>query len=395
MNRLQVGIFGETNAGKSSLFNALTNTNIAIVSDESGTTTDAVQKTMELAPFGPITLIDTAGLNDETTLGTKRLEKTTAIINRIDLAIYVIDAARIKLSIDLYNDFAKKLTTVNTPHILAVTKSDVADSIGAKSLPSAAISVSIHESDTIDKLKKLMVQELSQIKTDDGSLIGDLIPPGSTVLLVAPIDSAAPAGRLILPQVNLLRDCLDHGITAHIATVDTLPNAMANLKKIHLVVTDSQVFSAVEKIIPQDMPLTSFSILMARQKGDIEVLLKGINAIQNLTDGDNVLIAEVCTHSRTHEDIGQVKIPAALKKLTGGKNLNITFTQGRDYPIESGNFALIIHCAGCMISRKEKMNRIKAAQDAGIPITNYGLFLAHASQILERSTGILHKVGGK
>ena len=386
-NRLHVGIFGETNAGKSSLFNALVNTDISIVSEESSTTTDSVQKAMELLPFGPIVLIDTAGLNDSTTLGQKRLEKTKKIVERIDLALYVIDASKINASIAAYNEFAAMLKDRDIPHILAITKSDIPDSAADHQL-THAISVSIHESNTIDNLKQAMVRELSAIKDDAETLLGDLLPPGSTVVMVVPIDSAAPKGRLILPQVQLIRDCLDNGNMVHISTEKELPLMLANLKHVDLVVTDSQAFGQVSQIVPKEIKLTSFSILMARQKGDINTLLEGIKAVANLQNGDKILISEVCTHSRTHEDIGQVKIPAALRKLTG-KELELEFTQGRDFPEDLHQYAMIIHCAGCMITPREMKNRIKTARDAGVPITNYGLFLAHAAGVLERSVEIL------
>lgn len=386
-NRLHVGIFGETNAGKSSLFNALTNTDIAIVSEEMGTTTDSVQKAMELLPFGPIVLIDTAGLNDSTTLGQKRLEKTKKIIERIDLALYVIDASRIRGSITAYHAFAAMLKDRDIPHIVAITKSDVPDSAADSELPHG-ISVSVYESDTIEHLKQAMVRELSAIKDDADTLLGDLLSPGSTVVMVVPIDSAAPKGRLILPQVQLIRDCLDNGCMVHISTEKELAQMLDNVKHVDLVVTDSQAFKQVSQIVPKAIKLTSFSILMARQKGDISILLEGIKAVANLQNSDKVLISEVCTHSRTHEDIGQVKIPAALKQMTG-KDLVLEFTQGRDFPDDLSAYAMVIHCAGCMITPREMKNRIKTAKDAGTPITNYGLFLAHATGILERSIEIL------
>jgi len=288
-----------------------------------------------------------------------------------------------------YDDFSAALKSKNTPHIVVIAKSDVPDSASEDDLPRGAIGVSVYEPDTIDVLKEAMVRELSAIKNDDETLIGDLLPPGSTVLMVVPIDSAAPKGRLILPQVQLIRDCLDNGITAFVSTVDTLANALENIQRIDLVVTDSQVFAQVAEIIPREMKLTSFSILMARQKGDIEILHDGINAIKTLKNGDRVLVSEVCTHSRTHEDIGQVKIPNALRKITD-KNIDIDFAQGRDYPIKADKYTLIIHCAGCMITPKEMQSRIDIAREAKTPITNYGLFLAHVAGVLERSIEILH-----
>jgi len=231
---------------------------------------------------------------------------------------------------------------------------------------------------------------LSSIKKDDDTILGNLLPSGPTVLMIVPIDSAAPKGRLILPQAQLIRDCLDNGIMAHVVTEKDIESALANLRQVDLVVTDSQVFGLAASKIPQEIPLTSFSILMARQKGKIDVLLEGIKAITKLKPGDKILISEVCTHNRTHEDIGHVKIPTALRKLVGGE-LEFDFTAGRDFPDDLSQYALIIHCGACMITSREMKNRITDAQEAGTPITNYGLFLAHANGILERSIDAILK----
>ena len=353
-NRLHVGIFGKTNAGKSSLFNAICETDIAIVSAQPGTTTDYVQKSMELAPFGPIVLYDTAGLGDDTLLGRQRVNKTLKLLNRIDFALYVACKDD-----DCYDGFRALLEKKNIPHIV------------------------IHRYNNIAELKATIAHHLSAIKSDNDTLLGGLLPPGSTVLLVVPIDSAAPKGRLILPQAQLIRDCLDNGIMAHVATQNEIDTALANIKKIDLVVTDSQVFGLVAAKIPPEIHLTSFSILMARQKGKIDVLLDGLNAIEKLKPGDRILISEVCTHNRTHEDIGHVKIPAALRKIAG-EELLFDFTAGRDFPDDLSRYALIIHCGACMITSREMKNRIADAMEAKVPITNYGLFLAYANGILKR-----------
>jgi len=357
-SRLQVGIFGQVNAGKSSLFNAFCDTDIAIVSAQPGTTTDYVQKSMELIPFGPIVLYDTAGLGDETPLGRQRVDKTLKLLNRIDFALYVASEGD-----NCYKDFKSALEKKNIPHMV------------------------VQRGDDIIQLKHALAEQLSAIKIDDDSILGGL-SPGATVLMVCPIDSAAPKGRLILPQAQLIRDCLDNGIMAHVVTEKNIGAAFAVLRRVDLVVTDSQVFDLVAEKVPQDIPLTSFSILMARQKGKIEVLLEGIKAIDGLAVGDKVLISEVCTHNRTHEDIGHVKIPAALGKLVGG-DLSFDFTAGRDFPEDLSQYKLIIHCGACMITSREMKGRIASAQEAGVPITNYGLFLAHASGILERSVAPL------
>ncbi|MCL2014615.1 MAG: [FeFe] hydrogenase H-cluster maturation GTPase HydF [Defluviitaleaceae bacterium] len=391
--RLHIGIFGDTNVGKSSLFNALTGTDIAITSDISGTTTDSVQKAMELIPFGAVVLVDTAGLNDITPLGKQRTDKTRKVLNRVDLALYLIDGSSFSAEeVDNYHRFSAKIQQRNTPHIAVITKND----LSAENIADfPAIAVSIHQPATINALKQEIVNQLFSIQNANKAretLIGDLLPKGSTVLLVAPIDSAAPKGRLILPQAQLIRDCLDNGCIASIVTEKEVTAALVNLKKVDLVVTDSQVFGEVDKLVPQDIPLTSFSILMARQKGDISELLDGIAAIKSLKNGDKILVSEVCTHNRTHEDIGQVKIPAAMQKITG-LQLNFEFTAGRDFPDDLTQYALIVHCGACMITAKEMQSRIIAAKQAKVPITNYGLFLAFASGILKRGTEILERAG--
>jgi len=410
-NRLHIGIFGETNAGKSSLFNALIETDTAIVSSTPGTTTDSVQKAIELTPFGPVVLIDTAGLGDTTDLGSQRMAKTLKMLNRVDFAIYVVDAVNIDKGLLEYKKFIAEVEKTQTSHILVITKSDlICDRLHSSSVDNALaykhllhndklclndfgtnlITVSIKKKDTINNLKSTLIQHLSKIKKDSKSLLGDLLAPGATVLMVMPIDSEAPKGRLILPQSQLIRDCLDNGFMAYVVTDNELEAALANIKKIDLVVTDSKVFGQVSKIVPPDIFLTSFSILMARQKGDIETLLEGIKAITTLKNNDKILVSEVCTHNRTHEDIGRVKIPAALQKLTG-LTLNFKFTTGRDYPENLTQYALVIHCGACMITANEMKGRITAAVDACVPITNYGLFLAHASGVLTRSIEILKR----
>ena len=368
-NRLHVGIFGETNVGKSTLFNALTETDIAIVSDLPGTTTDPVQKAMELLPFGPIVLIDTAGLGDETPLGRQRIEKTLKLLDRIDFAIYVTVRSSDTSYNENYKKFASMLDEKNIPHILVTRDVD------------------------INEIKKTMVERLSDIKSTnkDGTdtLLGGLLPPGATVLMVCPVDTEAPKGRLVLPQNQLIRDCIDNGFMAYVITENEIEQALSNLRKVDLVVTDSKVFGLVAKVVPPDIKLTSFSILMARQKGDIEVLLKGLEAVESFKkNGGKVLISEVCTHNRTHEDIGRVKIPALLRKLNGYE-VDFDFTVGHDYPDDLSEYDLIIHCGACMITPREMKNRISAAEATGVPITNYGLFLAHTAGILDRSIEVL------
>ncbi|MCL2373005.1 MAG: [FeFe] hydrogenase H-cluster maturation GTPase HydF [Defluviitaleaceae bacterium] len=381
-NRLHVGIFGEVNSGKSSLFNKIIGANASIVSATMGTTTDPVQKSMELLPFGPIVLVDTAGYCDESTLGEKRQEQTKKIMRRSDFAIYVIDATKIEESQDAYDDFAMAINDI--PHIVVLSKIDAAPNASY----GAAIKTSTHDSTSIYHLKTMLAKELAKLKDYDDNLLGETMPYGSTIVMVTSLDSAAPKGRLVLPQVQLIRDCQDNGCISCVTTIETLPNALQNINKVDLVVTDSQLFGEVSKIVPNDVALTSFSILMAKQKGNIEVLLDGVNAVSSLEDGDRVLVSEVCAHTITHEDIGEVKIPGALKNLTG-KDLQIDFVKANDYPDDLSEYSLIVHCGACMITPRDMKTRIELAQQANVPITNYGLLLAKSGGILERCVEFL------
>lgn len=387
-NRLHVAIFGETNAGKSALFNAILGTDMAIVSEVSGTTTDPVSRSMEFLPYGPIVLVDTAGINDRSLLGQNRAAKTRAVIERTDYALYAADPERFnnKEYERLKAEFEKK----NVPHKLVWTKCDLRDCRQVadflKQYP-GSFTVSAYDHKTIARLKAAVSKELEALSREEQSMIGGLLPPGSTAVMVVPVDSEAPKGRLILPQVQFIRDCLDHGICCMATTPDNLKRVLEQAVKADLVVTDSQVFHLVKEIVPEDVLLTSFSILTARQKGEIRTLIKGVQAVEKLEDGDNVLISEVCVHNRTHEDIGYVKIPALLKKITG-KALIFDFACGRDFN-HPADYKLIVHCGGCMITGKEMKSRIGQAAAANVPVTNYGLVLAYGSGILERSIRIL------
>jgi [FeFe] hydrogenase H-cluster maturation GTPase HydF len=391
-NRLTVSIFGRCNAGKSALFNAITNTENAIVSDTPGTTTDPVSKSMELLPHGPIVLIDTAGLGDDSALGEVRVKKTQSILNRTDLALYAIDAQAPAL--DDYRVFAQEFTRRALPYLPLITKSDAvpADTLAALAaqVPDA-LPVSDRRPEELTRLKTEMSRRLDTLR-EDRPMLRDLLPAGAVVVMVVPVDSEAPRGRLILPQVQLIRECLDGGHRCHVTTEKELPQALRELSRVDLVVTDSQAFALVARTVPAEIPLTGFSILMARQKSDLSVLLAGTQAVSGLQDGDRVLIAETCTHNHSHEDIGRVKIPALLQKTTG-KALLLDFAAGRDYPERLEDYALVIHCGGCMISRVEMMNRIRTARNKQVPITNYGLFLAHCHGILDRSTSLLRAAG--
>lgn len=314
-NRRHVSVFGETNAGKSALFNAILGQDFVIVSPESGTTTDPVVKAMELIPFGPIAMIDTAGLGDGSVLGGERMKKTRQILNRTDLALYAADCNAFNQK--AYLSFCEELGQKKTPHMLVFTKSETCSDEQLQTLKKnypKAFFVSVFKEETVAKLKAEIAQMLSTLGEQEESMIADLVPAGGTVVLVCPIDSAAPKGRLILPQVQLIRDCLDNGIQCLVTRETELEAALTKLPKIDMVVTDSQIFSFVSKFVPEEIPLTSFSLLMARQKGDLREYLKGVDSIAALPDNANILIAEGCSHNTTHEDIGTVKIPNGLKK---------------------------------------------------------------------------------
>lgn len=386
-NRKHIGIFGKTNAGKSSLLNAITEQEIAIVSEIRGTTTDSVVKAMELIPFGPVLLIDTAGLDDSGALGELRVEKALSEIKRTDLAIFLISAE--DLDFNFYNDQLKLFKKYNVPHLLVINKMELLTyekiSEIKKGYPHG-IFISTKNWNSILNLKEIIIEKL-KIEEEDPSLLGDVVPYGGTVVMVVPIDSEAPKGRIILPQVQLIRDCLDNGIKSYVVRDTELESALLNLGHADLVVTDSQAFKAVDTIVAERFPLTSFSILFARQKGELSSLIEGAKAMGNLEDGANILIAETCTHNTSHEDIGRIKIPALLKKATG-KNFNFTFNMGRDFPDNLSKFDLVIHCGGCMITRKSMQSRMDDVLSYELPITNYGLAIAFLTGILDRSIEI-------
>lgn len=382
--RTHVSIFGNTNAGKSSLFNKIIGQDMTIVSDKEGTTTDPVTKAMELIPYGPIALTDTAGLSDTTEIGNQRAAKTKSVLSRTDFAIYAADCSSF-----CEEDYAKAkglFEKHKIGHILVFTKSDLTADKAANNYP-GAVFVSVNDDASIDALKKRLLEELSKIAPEEETMIGDLLPPSSTVVMVVPIDSEAPKGRLILPQVQFLRDCLDHGIKCVVTRDTELKETLDELNKTDLVVTDSQAFKFVSSVVSDDIPLTSFSMLMAKMKGDLQKLIKGADAIDNLKDGSRVLMAEACTHNASHEDIGRVKIPSLLKKYTG-KDLKFDFYVHHDFPENLSDYDLVIHCGGCMINSRSMMNRIDFCEENGVPITNYGVTLAYLNGILQRSRRI-------
>lgn len=374
--RLHIGFFGCRNAGKSSLVNAITNQEMAVVSEVKGTTTDPVKKSMELLPLGPVVIIDTPGFDDEGILGEKRVIKTKQILNRIDIAVLVVDGV-----VGL-NEFDRQLTDIfkekNIPYIIAYNKADI-----TQVKADDGILVSAKTKMGIEELK----EKIASLKTTENKrIVGDLISENDIILLVTPIDKSAPKGRLILPQQMTIRDILDSNGISVVAKETQLEEALSRLKP-KMVITDSQVFGKVAEIVPNDIPLTSFSILMARYKGFLETAVKGAYTLDNLNDGDTVLISEGCTHHRQCEDIGTVKLPSWIREYTQ-KEISFEFTQGGDFPEDIEKYALIVHCGGCMLNEREMLYRMKCAEDKNVPITNYGTAIAHIKGILKRSVEI-------
>ncbi len=384
--RLHIAIFGRRNAGKSSLINALTNQNIAIVSDVPGTTTDPVYKSMEVLPIGPVVLIDTAGIDDEGRLGLLRIEKTYGVLAKTDLLLLVVDPLS---GVDIHEeDVVAKAMENKIPVIAVLNKTDLYPHIQTTHVEDRlrvpVIPVSTLTGQGIDELKLAMIRSAPKDWIAP-TIVGDLISPGDTVILVVPIDQAAPKGRLILPQVQTIRDILDHGAMAFVVKESKLKSALSNLKgKPRLVITDSQAFRKVAADTPQDVMMTSFSILFARYKGDLPTLVEGAKAIRCLVPGDKVLIAEACTHHPTEDDIGTVKIPRWLGEIVGGA-LDFEWASGHELPSDIRSYKLIIHCGGCMINRKEMLHRLMTAERAGIPVVNYGVLIAYVLGILKRA----------
>lgn len=388
--RLHIGIFGKTNVGKSSLLNRITNQDVSIVSNIAGTTTDVVEKTMELLPIGPVNFLDTAGINDSTALSSERIEKTMKIINRTDVAIVVCDYNGID---DYERNLIEKFNELKIPFMIFVNKTDEtypSDSIieDLKNYTKYILLSSVKTDDLIVfKIKELLVKLLPEDFVNSPKIVGDLIPQGSTVILVIPIDKEAPKGRIILPQVQTLRDLLDNNCVSVVVKESELKSAIDNLKIApSLVVTDSQAFKNVSEIVPDNIPLTSFSILFARLKGDLNTFSQGAMSIEKLQDGDRVLILESCTHHAIEDDIGRVKIPNLLRKKTG-KNLIIDNIAGHDFP-DISKYKLIIHCGACMTNRREVLSRILLASENNVPITNYGICISYCLGILPRALKI-------
>lgn len=388
--RLHIGIFGKTNVGKSSLLNRITNQDVSIVSNIAGTTTDVVEKTMELLPIGPVNFLDTAGINDSTALSSERIEKTMKIINRTDVAIVVCDYNGID---DYERNLIEKFNELKIPFMIFINKTDEkypSDAIieDLKNYTKHILLSSVKTDDLIVfKIKDLLVKLLPEDFVNSPKIVGDLIPQGSTVILVIPIDKEAPKGRIILPQVQTLRDLLDNNCVSVVVKESELKSAIDNLKIApSLVVTDSQAFKNVSEIVPDNIPLSSFSILFARLKGDLNAFSEGAKSIEKLQDGDRVLILESCTHHAIEDDIGRVKIPNLLRKKTG-KNLIIDNIAGHDFP-DISKYKLIIHCGACMTNRREVLSRILLASENNVPITNYGICISYCLGILPRALKI-------
>ena len=379
--RKHVVITGKTNAGKSTLLNSLLGQETSIVSEIKGTTTDPVLKAMELIPYGPIALIDTAGIGDDTALGLKRTEKTKRMLDRADLVISVMDASEADVM----------PADTKLPYILVFTKCEKLNTASADKLKAEypdAVFMSDYCKTGLEELKGKMIAELKKQDRDDDTFIGDLLPEGSTVVLVTPIDSAAPKGRLILPQVQILRDCLDNNMTAYVTKENTLKDALDNLKRVDLVITDSQAFKLVNEIVPPSVPLTSFSMILARKKGNFKQFLDGAEHILKLKSGDRVLVLEGCTHNTTHEDIGKVKLPKLIEKRTGAKCV-YEHRAGYDFPDNLEGYSLALSCGMCMINKQEINSRLEKLNKAGVPVVNYGIALAYLNGILDRAKAIL------
>lgn len=377
--KIHIGIFGLRNAGKSSIINSITGQNLAIVSDTPGTTTDPVKKAMELLPLGPVVIVDTPGLDDEGELGLLRVKKAKQVLNYVDIALLVIDAQRVITKLE--EDLIELFKTKSIPYIIAYNKADLITN--KENLNENEIYVSAKDGTNINELKERLARILK--RNDDKKIVQDLVNEGDTVLLVIPIDAGAPKGRIILPQQQVLRELIDKQVTVVIASPNNLKESMEKLsKKPDLVITDSQVFGVVDKLVPEDVLLTSFSILFARYKGNLETLVKGVEGLDRLKDDSYVLISEGCTHHRQCEDIGTVKMPKWIKDYTG-KEINFDFTSGGEFPEDISKYDLIVHCGGCMINQREMHYRLEHSNDCNVLITNYGMAIAKMHGILKRS----------
>ncbi len=378
-NREHIVFYGRRNVGKSSLINKLIGQELSIVSDVKGTTADPVAKSIELLPYGPVTIIDTAGIDDLGQLGELRVEKTMATLEKADLAVYVMD--------DLEDDYLEKMQLEfkkrNIPYLLVLNKADLLEDSQTEILET-----SIENSASIDRLRQAIIDKLELYK-EETSLLGDLLDYGSKLVLVIDIDSAAPKGRLILPQVQVLRDAIDNGLISVVLKNTELEGYLRENDDVDLIITDSKIFKEVEKLVPDHIKLTGFSIIMARDKGDLPLFVRNVRRLEELKELERpkILIAESCSHAVSHEDIGRVKIPGLLRKLLGNEDIDLSFKAGDDFSLDK-DYDFVIHCGGCMANRKSMENRIRLCQEKDIPISNYGIFLAYSMGILDRAVEI-------
>lgn len=378
--RIHIGFFGMRNAGKSSLVNAVTGQSLSLVSNIKGTTTDPVRKAMELLPLGPVVIIDTPGLDDEGTLGEMRVKRAKDMLSTVHIAVLVVDALKGMSEED--KTLAAEIESRNIPLIIAMNKADLLGSVPANE--KSTLYVSAEKNIGINELKDNIASLGKGTKTDK-KILADLVSQGDFVLLVTPIDESAPKGRLILPQQQTIRELLEIGAITLVVQVSEITQALDSLKMPpKLVITDSQAFSQVSRLIPHDIKLTSFSILFARYKGDLDTVVKGADKLSDLNDGDKILISEGCTHHRQCKDIGTVKLPGWIEKFSG-KHLEFTFTSGSDFPSDLSDYALVVHCGGCTLNENEMKNRLERCRQQGVPITNYGTAIAEINGILRRS----------
>lgn len=384
-NRIHIGFFGKRNAGKSSLVNAVTGQELAVVSETKGTTTDPVYKAMELLPLGPVVMIDTPGMDDEGELGEQRIQKAKQVLNKTDIAVLVVDgtAGITESDEELVTLFKEK----EVPYLIVYNKSDL-ESVSEKTYEDHEIAVSALTKEGIHELKE-KIAHFVKVEESRFQIVGDLLHPLDVVVLVIPIDSAAPKGRLILPQQQVIRDILEAGAVSVVVRETELKETLDKLgTKPRMVITDSQAFKQVAADTPEDVDLTSFSILMARWKGFLETSVKGVSTLNRIQNGDKILIAEGCTHHRQCDDIGTVKIPNWIRKHTG-QTPEFVFCSGTEFPEDLSPYSLVIHCGGCMLNEREMRYRMKCAIDQNIPFTNYGIAIAHMNGILERSIEVL------
>lgn len=382
--RIHIALFGRRNAGKSSLINAITGQDLAIVSDVKGTTTDPVYKAMEILPLGPVMLVDTPGLDDEGTLGEERIRKARSVLNKTDLALIVADGREAAIDFSFEEKIRELTKKKEIPVLVVLNKQDEWASQEKEISSHGDICVSAKTGYHIHELKERIAKQLP-VEDQTGKIVGDLLSPGDFVVLVVPIDSAAPKGRLILPQQQVIRDVLESGAISVVCRDTELADTLDRLgQKPRLVITDSQAFASVAKDTPEEIPLTSFSILFSRYKGDLETQLQGVRTLEELQDGDTILMAEGCTHHRQCDDIGTVKLPRWIREYTG-KNLHFETSSGGGFPEDLSKYKMVVHCGGCTLSKKEMAFRIAEAKDQHVPIVNYGTLIAGLKGILARS----------